>query len=103
MSSLIIILHVIVALFLILIVLLQTGKGAAMGSAFGGASQTMFGSAGASNFLSKLTTVAAVVFMLTSLALATFFSKQKTESVISDTQETVPIEKEAKDESQKSE
>ncbi len=71
MSTLIIIVHIIVAVALILIVLLQTGKGADMGAAFGGgSSQTLFGSTGASTFLSRLTTGAAIVFMLTSLTLA---------------------------------
>jgi len=75
------ILHVIVCFALILIVLLQAGKGAEMGAAFGGASQTIFGSTGAMGFLSKLTTVAAVIFMITSLLLA-FTSTQKASSVI---------------------
>lgn len=71
MSALLVIVHVIVCIALILIVLLQTGKGADMGAAFGGGgSQTLFGSTGASSFLSKATTGAAVVFMLTSLSLA---------------------------------
>jgi preprotein translocase subunit SecG len=84
MSSLIIIIHIIVALALILIVLLQTGKGADMGAAFGGgASQTLFGGAGASTFLSRLTTIAAIVFMLTSLGLAYFSSHRGTKSVMS--------------------
>ncbi|MBW1777673.1 MAG: preprotein translocase subunit SecG, partial [Deltaproteobacteria bacterium] len=68
MTTLIIILHVFVCVALILIVLLQTGKGADMGAVFGGgSSQTLFGSTGASTFLSKATTIAAVIFMLTSL------------------------------------
>ena len=71
MSLLIVIVHVVVCIALILIVLLQTGKGADMGAAFGGgASQTLFGTTGASTFLSKATTAAAIVFMLTSLTLA---------------------------------
>lgn len=83
MHTIVVIFHVIVALFLILIVLLQTGKGAAMGSAFGGgASQAMFGSAGAGNVLTKLTTAAAIIFMITSLSLATISSGKKMESVI---------------------
>jgi preprotein translocase subunit SecG len=66
-----IVLHVIVCIALILIVLLQTGKGADMGAAFGGGgSNTLFGATGASTFLGKLTTAAAIVFMLTSLSLA---------------------------------
>lgn len=70
MSILLVIIHVTVCIALIMIVLLQTGKGADMGAAFGGSSQTLFGSSGASTFLSKATTVAAIVFMLTSLTLA---------------------------------
>ncbi len=66
----IIILHIVVCVALILIVLLQTGKGADMGAAFGGgASQTIFGSQGAGTFLTKLTAIAAIIFMLTSLGL----------------------------------
>ncbi len=64
------ILHIAVAVFLILVVLLQTGKGAEMGAAFGGSSQTLFGGAGPAGFMAKLTTAAAVCFMLTSLGLA---------------------------------
>ena len=83
MSVVITTLHISAGLFLILVVLLQTGKGAAMGSAFGGgASQTMFGSSGAGNFLTKLTTAVAIVFMLTSLTLATMSSDTTRDSVI---------------------
>ena len=71
MTLLLVFIHVIVCIALILIVLLQTGKGSDMGAAFGGGSnQTLFGSTGASTFLSKATTVAAVVFLVTSLLLA---------------------------------
>lgn len=69
MYTFIVIFHVLACLALILIVLLQTGRGAEMGAAFGGASQTLFGGGGGSTFLSKLTTGAAVVFMLTCLSL----------------------------------
>ena len=91
MSLILIVVHVVVCIALIMIVLLQTGKGADMGAAFGGgSSQTLFGSSGASTFLSKATTIAAVVFMLTSLALA-YFSGQKTGgSVVLES--TAPIE-----------
>ncbi len=92
MQTLLIVVHVIVALFLVLVVLLQTGKGANMGSAFGGgSSQTLFGSSGAGNFLTKLTTVAAILFMITSLSLTTFSSNKENQSVIqSDVEETLP-------------
>ncbi|MFP4532292.1 MAG: preprotein translocase subunit SecG [Desulfobacterales bacterium] len=83
MAILIIILHLLVCFALIAIVLLQTGKGADMGAVFGGAgNQTLFGNTGASTFLGKATTVAAVIFMLTSLSLA-YISKSGDESVVS--------------------
>ena len=83
MSNALIIIHVVVSFALIMIVLLQTGKGADMGAAFGGgSSQTLFGSTGASTFLSKLTTIAAVVFMLTSLALAYHSSRGARSSIM---------------------
>jgi preprotein translocase subunit SecG len=89
MSSLIIIIHITVAVALILIVLLQTGKGADMGAAFGGgSSQTLFGGGGASTFMSRLTTIAAIIFMLTSLGLAYLSSHRATRSVMS--QKTAP-------------
>jgi len=70
MYTLFVILHLIVCLFLIFIILIQSSKGAEMGAAFGGSSQTLFGSRGAATFLSKLTTGAAILFMITSLTLA---------------------------------
>jgi preprotein translocase subunit SecG len=77
-----VVLHVMVAVALILIVLLQAGKGAGIGAAFGGASQTVFGPRGPGNFLSKLTTAAAGIFMVTSLVLAIFSSQYIGGSVI---------------------
>jgi preprotein translocase subunit SecG len=62
-------LHVIICIALIMIVLLQTGKGAEMGAAFGGSTQTVFGSSGPAGFLNKLTTGVAILFMITSLSL----------------------------------
>ena len=83
MSTFIVLIHVVVCIALILIVLLQTGKGSDMGAAFGGgSSQTVFGSTGAGSFLSKMTTGAAVVFMLTSLTLAYVSSRGPTSSVM---------------------
>lgn len=64
------VMHVVVCIALISIVLLQTGKGASMGAVFGGSSQTVFGGAGPAPFLGKVTTIAAVIFMITSLSLA---------------------------------
>lgn len=84
MITLLVIIHVTVCIALILIVLLQTGKGADMGAVFGGAgSQTLFGNTGATTFLGKLTTGAAIVFMITSLSLA-YLSKSGGKSVVSD-------------------
>ena len=84
MTTMILIVHVIVSLALILIVLLQTGKGAEMGASFGGSNQTVFGSRGSATFMSKITTVAAVLFMVTSLTLA-YFSSQRMTSIMKDT------------------
>ena len=82
MYVLLVIVHVIVCIALILIVLLQTGKGAEMGAAFGGASQTVFGGAGPAPFLTKITTGAAIIFMITSLALAYMSSKPSASSLM---------------------
>ena len=81
MLTLITVIHIIVSLGLILVVLLQTGKGAEMGAVFGGSSSTIFGSSGAGNFLTRLTTGMAVVFMLTSLTLGYFSGKKPSSSI----------------------
>ena len=71
MQSFLVVLHVMVCLVLVLVVLLQRGKGSDVGAALGGGGgNTIFGSRGAGNFLTKLTTGSAVIFMLTSLSLA---------------------------------
>ena len=73
MQSLIVIVHIIVAVAIIGLVLLQQGKGADAGASFGsGASQTVFGASGSGNFLTRATTVAATLFFITSLSLAIF-------------------------------
>ncbi len=70
-SILLTLLHIAVALILIAVVLLQTGKRADLAGAFGGGgSQTVFGTRGAATLLSKITTGAAILFMLTSLGLS---------------------------------
>ncbi len=81
MYTALVVLHLTVCLFLIFIILIQSSKGAEMGAAFGGSSQTLFGSRGAATFLSKLTTGAAIAFMLTSLLLAV--TSIKRDSVVS--------------------
>jgi preprotein translocase subunit SecG len=71
MSVVLTVLHVFVCVFLIAVVLLQRGKGAEIGAVFGsGASSTVFGGRGAGNFLTKLTTFSAVIYMVTSLSLS---------------------------------
>ncbi len=82
MLTAIAIVHLIVAIALILIVLLQTGRGSEIGAAFGGgSSQTLFGSSGSSKFMTKLTTAAVVIFMVTSLSLAYFYSHRQSSVV----------------------
>jgi preprotein translocase subunit SecG len=77
MTTFLVVLHVIVSIFLIAVVLLQRGKGAEIGAVFGGgASSTVFGSRGAGNFLTKLTTASAVIFMGTSLSLSYIWTTQ---------------------------
>ena len=69
-------LHIIVSTILIGMVLLQKGKGADIGAAFGGASNTVFGPRGAQSFMAKLTTGAAIIFMITSFFLAITSAKK---------------------------
>ena len=75
-------LHVVVCVALVMIVLLQKGKGASMGAAFGGSSQTVFGSTGATSFLSKITVATAVIFMFTSLGLALLMGRGASSSLM---------------------
>ncbi|MDD5234533.1 MAG: preprotein translocase subunit SecG, partial [Syntrophales bacterium] len=67
MHIIVVILHVVMAVLLVTIVLLQKGKGASMGAVFGGSSSTIFGSSGPGTFLGKMTTWIALIFMITSL------------------------------------
>ncbi len=84
MSILLTIVHILVCIALIGIVLLQQGKGAEMGAAFGGSSQTLFGSSGATTFLGKLTAGAAVIFMITSMGLTYYGSHRYKSTIMSD-------------------
>lgn len=73
METVIVVVHVIVAITIVGLVLLQQGKGADAGASFGsGSSQTVFGSSGSGNFLVRATTIAATIFFVTSLSLAIF-------------------------------
>jgi len=83
MYTLIVILHVVVSIAMILVILLQTGKGSDIGAVFGGgSSQTLFGSSGPTSFLSKLTAGAAILFMVTSLFLAYFSGSGSSRSIM---------------------
>ncbi len=73
MYQLVVIVHVLISIAIVVLVLLQQGKGADMGAAFGaGASGTLFGARGSASFLSRTTAILAVIFFLTSLSLAYF-------------------------------
>jgi preprotein translocase subunit SecG len=74
--------HVLACLFLIVVVLLQTGKGADVGAVLGGGSQTFFGASGAGNLLTKLTTGMAITFMTTSLIIAVGQREQHGSSLV---------------------
>lgn len=84
MYTLAVVIHLIVCFLMIASILLQAGKGAEIGAAFGGSSQTVFGSRGPGTFLSKVTVGAAVIFMLTSLSLAFLSRQAQTSSTVID-------------------
>jgi preprotein translocase subunit SecG len=96
---LITIVHIMVCIVLILVVLLQAGKGASMGAVFGGSSQTIFGSSGPGTFLGKMTTIVAIIFMLTSFSLSYTASRRGSSlmegAVRSSAQKTAPVQKPA--------
>jgi preprotein translocase subunit SecG len=84
MTILLVTLHITVCFALIIVVLLQSGKGAEMGASFGASgSQSVFGAGGGNTFMSKLTTSAAIIFMLTSLSLAFISGKSGSSSIMS--------------------
>jgi preprotein translocase subunit SecG len=89
MSALLITLHVLICVALVIIVLLQAGKGAEVGAVFGGG-QAMFGGEGPANFMNKLTSVVAIGFMITSLALALVSAHRGSVSVVGD-EKVAPI------------
>lgn len=74
--------HIILCVVLVLVILLQAGKGAEIGAVFGGSSQTVFGGRGAATFLSKVTTVCAIGFMVTSLSLVYLSSHESSRSLM---------------------
>jgi preprotein translocase subunit SecG len=80
------VIHILVCIFLIVLVLLQPGKGGDLGSVFGGgSSDSVFGSSGAAPFLTKLTRLLAIIFVITSLSLGYFSVRSIKSTVISDT------------------
>mgnify|MGYP001195759072 CR=1 FL=1 len=91
MTTVLMVLHLFVAVALIVLVLLQHGKGADMGAAFGsGASSTVFGARGSANFLSRTTAILATVFFATSLTLAIFAGRTSAPRSVIDLQPAPP-------------
>ncbi len=91
MANILLVIHVLAAIAIVVLVLLQQGRGADMGAAFGGGSQTLFGARGSATFLSRVTTWLAALFFLTSLGLAYMYagvtqSRSVTEDVVPQTQ-----------------
>ena len=84
MHTLLIVIHVLICILMVGAILLQSGKGAEIGASFGGSSQTVFGSRGPANFLSKFTVAVAAVFMMTSLGLAILAKEQAFSSTVID-------------------
>ncbi|SHO51991.1 preprotein translocase subunit SecG [Desulfopila aestuarii] len=91
MDTLLTIAHVIVCLFLVGVVLLQHGKGADIGATFGGSSQSLFGTEGPLPLLNKITTAAAIIFMLTSVTLAYLSTEKSSSSVMKSVVKEQPI------------
>ena len=95
MTTGLIIFHILICIGLILAILLQSGKGSDLGAAFGGSSQTLFGSTGAMPFLNKLTAGVAIAFMVTSLSLAFIASRVPKSSIMegkAKTQQEMPVQ-----------
>jgi preprotein translocase subunit SecG len=97
MWSFILVIHFILCALLILVILLQSGKGSDIGAAFGGSSQTVFGPVGGASFLSKLTTGVAISFVITCLLLAYHSSQRREGSVVKNGQK---VEEKAPESSQ---
>lgn len=85
MKDVVLIIHVLSALAIIGLVLIQHGKGADAGAAFGGGSQTLFGSAGSANFLTRTTAIFATVFFVTSLVLGYYYGKAQKPTSVTET------------------
>ncbi|HFQ92130.1 MAG TPA: preprotein translocase subunit SecG, partial [Chromatiales bacterium] len=95
MLTIILIVHLLVALTLIGLILIQRGKGADIGAAFGsGASQTVFGSRGSASFLTRTTAILATVFFITSLSLGYLYSQRVEQKSVTDLMEQPVLEME---------
>lgn len=111
MNAFILFIHFFVCVFMIIVILLQAGKGADIGATFGGSSQNVFGARGAATFLSKITTGAAIIFLGTSIYLANVSKQKSSSSVIEGMSippkapgtESAPAESQAAAESKKAE
>lgn len=90
-TNILIVLHILAAVAIIVLVLLQQGRGADMGAAFGGGSQTLFGARGSANFLSRLTALIATVFLFTSLSLAFIYTQRSQPKSVTDETVEQPV------------
>lgn len=97
MDTLLTIVHVLVCFFLIGIVLLQHGKGADIGASFGGSSQSLFGTEGPMPLLNKITTAVAIIFMVTSVALAYISANKSTGSVMTELTKKQAVEQQVEE------
>ena len=92
MKELVLVIHVLAAVGLVALVLVQQSKGADIGAAFGsGASQTLFGARGSANFLTRLTALLATIFFVTSLTLAVFATRGGGPRSVTDTVTSEPV------------
>ena len=95
MVTILTIIHILVCIFLVSIVLLQHGKGADIGATFGGGGESLFGTEGPVPIMNKITTAAAVIFMVTSISLAYMSAHSTTSSVMGDYSVPAPVEQAA--------
>ena len=95
MATILTIIHILVCVFLVSIVLLQHGKGADIGATFGGGGESLFGTEGPVPIMNKITTAAAVIFMVTSISLAYMSAHSTTSSVMGDYSVPAPVEQAA--------
>jgi len=92
MTIFLVTIHIIASILIIIMVLLQAGKGSSLGAALGGgSSQTMFGPTGSGNILTKITTGLAIVFMITSISLAYMSGKSTSSSVVDKVKQEAPL------------